>query len=246
MRSRLIFIGAVMLPFVLFALIAAGARYRESNGIAGGRNVAADAVEKIKESRASNQKLLVAYDHEQSQLRLEVIKRRRLYQDGQVGREEVQEAERSLVSALSHFHEVSRLIMEADLATTEATLGDELRRLPAPGVDGYSATENLALFHGGAKWSLNEAPRIEKFFFQTYGRNLPVTAFGQTTTHERMRFDHRDAMDVALHPDSAEGKGLIDHLRRAGIPFIVFRNAVAGASTGPHIHIGAPSHAMGK
>jgi hypothetical protein len=69
-----------------------------------------------------------------------------------------------------------------------------------------------------------------------------VSALGQTATHDRMRFDHRDAIDVALHPDSPEGKALIDHLRRSGIPFIAFRNAAAGASTGAHIHIGRPSH----
>jgi hypothetical protein len=32
-------------------------------------------------------------------------------------------------------------------------------------------------------------------------------------------------------------------LRRAGIPFIAFRSAVAGAATGAHIHIGQPSPA---
>jgi hypothetical protein len=48
-------------------------------------------------------------------------------------------------------------------------------------------------------------------------------------------------MDVALHPDSPEGKSLIAHLRKAGIPFMAFRGAIAGTSTGPHIHIGRPS-----
>jgi hypothetical protein len=80
------------------------------------------------------------------------------------------------------------------------------------------------------------------FYSQTFGRQLPVTAYGQTATHSQMRFNHSDSMDVALHPDSAEGKALINHLRRSGIPFIVFRGRVAGASTGAHIHIGQPSH----
>ncbi|MEW6208704.1 MAG: hypothetical protein AB1631_10080 [Acidobacteriota bacterium] len=30
-------------------------------------------------------------------------------------------------------------------------------------------------------------------------------------------------------------------LRSAGIPFLAFRQALAGSSTGPHIHIGYPS-----
>jgi predicted nicotinamide N-methyase len=56
-----------------------------------------------------------------------------------------------------------------------------------------------------------------------------------------MRFDHRNAVDVALHPESVEGQSVLNFLRQAGIPFIAFRAAVPGAATGAHIHIGKPS-----
>jgi hypothetical protein len=108
-------------------------------------------------------------------------------------------------------------------------------------VGGYSESATLVRFNGGAHWSLAEAPKIEKFFLQMFGHALPVSAFGQTATHDRLRFDHRNAMDVALHPDSSEGKSLLAYLRQAGIPFIAFRSAVPGAATGAHIHIGNPS-----
>jgi hypothetical protein len=49
-------------------------------------------------------------------------------------------------------------------------------------------------------------------------------------------------MDVAVHPDSAEGRALIAYLRGNGIPFIAFRSAVPGSATGAHVHIGYPSH----
>ncbi|HTN70231.1 MAG TPA: hypothetical protein VMO00_04005, partial [Methylomirabilota bacterium] len=96
-------------------------------------------------------------------------------------------------------------------------------------------------FNGGTSWSLAEAPKIETFFLQTFGHALPVSAFGQTATHDRLQFDHRNAMDIALHPDSKEGRSLLEYLRQAGIPFIAFRGALAGAATGAHIHIGNPS-----
>jgi hypothetical protein len=76
---------------------------------------------------------------------------------------------------------------------------------------------------------------------ETFGRSLPISALGQTSTHDRLRFDHRDAMDVALHPDSREGQSLLNFLRQAGIPFVAFRGSVPGTSTGAHIHIGKPS-----
>ncbi len=212
-----------------------------ASGGDGSSLVAGNEVEKLKESWSRSRRLLASYEREQSTLKAEVIKRRRFYQDGAVSKAEVLEAEQALVSMLMHVQETRRALIESDIALTEATLGDEARRLPAPSADGFSETENLAHFGGGAKWSLQEAKRIETFYSRTFGQSLPVSAYGQTSTHDRMRFDHRNAIDLALHPDSPEGKALIKHLRGAGIPFIVFKKAVPGASTGPHIHIGKPS-----
>jgi hypothetical protein len=64
---------------------------------------------------------------------------------------------------------------------------------------------------------------------------------GQTATHRKLGFDHRHAVDVAVHPDSAEGQVLMHYLRSEGIPFIAFRSAVPGSATDAHIHIGRPS-----
>ena len=49
------------------------------------------------------------------------------------------------------------------------------------------------------------------------------------------------AIDVAVHPDSAEGQWLMKELRAGGIPFIGVRGVVAGASTGAHVHVGPES-----
>ena len=56
-----------------------------------------------------------------------------------------------------------------------------------------------------------------------------------------MGFDHRDRVDVALHPDENEGIFLITLLENWGIPYIAFRSAVPGQATGAHIHIGPRS-----
>ncbi|HUK91767.1 MAG TPA: hypothetical protein VLZ81_15295, partial [Blastocatellia bacterium] len=65
---------------------------------------------------------------------------------------------------------------------------------------------------------------------------------GQTPVHDKLGFDHRDALDVAVQPDSAEGEALMAYLRSQRIPFIAFRHAVPGSATGAHIHVGRPSH----
>lgn len=201
----------------------------------------AGVIEKMKESRAQSEKLLALHEQEKARLTKEYQQRRSLYAQGLISRTEVTEAEVALANAITRAQEVKRWMLEDDIAITEATMRDELLRLPPLALGGYSEAGKLIRFNGSVLWSLTDAPKIEKFFAQNFGRALPISAFGQTAVHDRMRFDHRDAMDVALHPDTNEGRSLLAYLRTAGIPFIAFRNAMPGAATGAHIHIGRPS-----
>ena len=246
-KSHTAHLAAVILPLTVAGFIAWKTLRSLHGPFSSGRTSAlvasADAMDKIKESLDKDRKLLAVYEREQSNLRLKVIHLRKLFKDGQIAKDRVQEAEQSFVAALKRVHEKRHAVVEADIAITEAILGAKVERLP---VNSYSETTDLAHFNGGVKWSLKEAPRIERYFSQTFGRRLPVTALGQSKTHNRLRFDHREAMDVAVHPDSAEGKALIAHLRGAGIPFMAFRKAIAGTSTGPHIHIGKPSGRLAR
>jgi hypothetical protein len=201
----------------------------------------ADAVAKMKESRARYEQLLSLYEEEKKRLTEDFETRRELYQQGLIARSEVAPVQQALTASMRNILEVKRWIMEDDIAIAEVTLRDELLRMPGLARGGYSEGGALIRFNGGALWSLAEAPKIEKFFTQTFGKALPVSALGQSPAHDRLRFDHRDAMDVALHPDSSEGRSLIAYLRQLNIPFIAFRGSIPGTSTGAHIHIGKPS-----
>ena len=200
-----------------------------------------DVIQKTKETRSGAEKLLALHEAERQRAAAEYDRRRELYYQGLIARNEVLQAEHVLAEAMIRVDEDKRWLAETDMALTEFTMRDELLRLPGLAVGGYSETSTLVRFNGGTLWGLADAPRIEKFFLQSFGRGLPISALGQTATHDRLRFDHHNAMDVALHPDSKEGQALLGYLRQAGIPFIAFRNAVPGAATGAHIHIGKPS-----
>jgi hypothetical protein len=115
------------------------------------------------------------------------------------------------------------------------------RTLP-PG--GEQTTATLIRYRGARRWALSLTAGLQEFFSRTFGRPLPVSAFGQTAVHDKLGFDHRNAIDVAVHPDSAEGRAVMDWLRKAGLSFIAFRGAVAGAATGAHIHVGEPSQRL--
>jgi hypothetical protein len=92
---------------------------------------------------------------------------------------------------------------------------------------------------------MSDLDKIDAFFRLKFGRVLPVSAFGQSETHSRLGLDHHDAIDVAIHPDSAEGQELINYLRSQKISFIAIRGAIPGSSTGAHIHIGPTSKRIG-
>src|SRR5581483_2478515 len=143
----------------------------------------ADAIARMRASLDADRARLLDYEKKQSRLRAEVIEKRKLRQAGQISEDEVRETEQAFVAALKQVY-----------AMRSAVLGEKVERMPALPVNGFSETKELARFNGGFKWSLQEAPRVEKYFTETFGRRLPVTALGQSETHNRLGFDHRDSM----------------------------------------------------
>ncbi len=200
-----------------------------------------EVLQKTKETRAGAEKLLALHEAELKRVTDEYERRRKLYYQGLISRNDVIQAEQALAQTMLRIQDDKRFLAETDTALTEFTMRDELLRLPGLALGGYSETSSLLRFNGAAEFTVAEVAKIERFFTSTFGRGLPISALGQTTTHKGMRFDHHNAVDVALHPESREGQSVLNYLRQAGIPFIAFRGAVPGAATGAHIHIGKPS-----
>jgi len=200
-----------------------------------------EVLQKTKETRAGAEKLLALHEAELRRVTEEYERRRELYYQGLISRVDVIQAEERVAKTTLLIRDDKRFMAETDTALTEFTMRDELLRLPGLALGGYSETNHLLRFNGAAGFNLAEVAKIERFFTSSFGRGLPISALGQTATHDRMRFDHHNAVDVALHPESAEGQSVLNFLRQAGIPFIAFRGAVPGAATGAHIHIGKPS-----
>jgi hypothetical protein len=197
-------------------------------------------IARMKASRAGFEQLLAAYEQQLRSRLDELARRKKLYENGEVSKSFVMAAEHEVADTRAHMLEVQQWILEDDLALGEALAREEVLRNPL-GLGGYAESQTLIRFNGAAKWSLADSAKIEKFFFGRFARALPVSAMGQTSAHDRMRFDHHDAMDVALHPDSDEGRALMAFLKQSGIPFMAFRGKMAGSATGAHVHIGKPS-----
>jgi hypothetical protein len=207
------------------------------------------------ELKKATEELLRLQEAEAARAAATLEQLRKLFADGLIAKSEVEEGERALEAARAAASEVRRQIAEqladAERLTAEIVAAEELAKAPpapravwaARGTTGiaprYGAT--VIRYTGKTSWTLSNIAGIQAFFTSKFGRALPVSAFGQTATHDRFGFDHRHAVDVALHPDSVEGRALINHLQSQGVTFIAFRAAVPGSATGPHIHIGRPS-----
>lgn len=109
-----------------------------------------------------------------------------------------------------------------------------------------SETENTEPVERVTRWTLAEAVKVKEFFLSKFNRPLPLSNFGQSDLHTRWGLDHRNGMDVNLHPDSAEGRALVAFLKAESIPFLAFRGPIPGVSTGPHIHVGNRSPRTGR
>ena len=164
--------------------------------------------------------------------------RRRLLDTGAVSRRDVEIAEASVQTAQAELDQTRRDIADAERLVAEAIAAETLPPLPT---GGSAATTALIQHHGPAAWSLARVAPLQRFFSERFGRALPISALGQTPVHDRLGFDHRHALDVAVHPDSPEGKALVAWLRREGVSFLAFRGPVSGEATGAHVHIGEPS-----
>lgn len=193
----------------------------------------------------SLEKLRDIYVEEEARASELLEKRQELLRLGVIARREVDESEAKLTEAQKKSLEVQKQIGEAHQLIAEVALADEEAKkpksahLPMPGA--VRSTLVYVRYTGTLYWSLNDAAKVTTFFQTKFGRVLPISAYGQSPTHDRLGFDHRNSMDVAVHPDSAEGRALMTYLQSQGIPFTAFRAPLAGNATGAHIHIGPPS-----
>lgn len=240
-------------------LCAASARAQGDESGATLAEARADLIESAAEAKATTEDLLRLKEADLEKAARAHEQLKQLAADGLVARREVEEGEASLAAARAALEELrrqagasERLIAETEAAAEADLKAAELAKLrplnPATRSKllrptlGYSSTALVIRHTGAAGWTAAAGlSGVRNFFATTFGRALPVSAHGQTATHARLGFDHSRAVDVALHPDSAEGRALMAYLQSQGITFIAFRGAVPGSSTGAHIHIGPPS-----
>jgi hypothetical protein len=198
------------------------------------------------EYKASLRKLLALYQESVRKAEARRDKLQSLFAQGLISKHDLEDSERAVTDAGLKVSEVLQQIASADTQIAQMLVeveGEkELAKLGPIRRGSLVRTTSFIRYSGVGHWLLSQAAAIEVFFQQTFKRPLPIAVFGQGAIHNQWRLDHHNAMDISLNPDGSEGQALINFLQSNGIPFSAFRTAIPGVATGPHIHIGMPSH----
>ena len=199
-------------------------------------------VKATSEYKASLQKLLAIYEGNVTKAEEKLELSKKLLAEGLIAKAQVAENERLVAAEKEKVTQARRQMSNADEqiagVLVETAADEQISKNLRLAKQSLIRTAAFTRFNGGSGWNLSEAWKIQRFFSDTFNKQLPVAVFGQGAIHERWRLDHRNAMDIQLHPDGVEGRALLDFLQKNGIPYLAF----PGTATGPHIHIGRPSH----
>ena len=196
--------------------------------------------------KASLAKLLPFQEEKVKKAEEKLGQSRKLFAEGLIPRSHLEESERALTDAKSEVAKTQRDMANADAQAAGIYAETEAEREIAKNLrlarQSLVRTASFTRYTGAGSWVIGEAWKVQRFYSDTFKKQLPIAVFGQGAIHDRWRLDHRNAMDISLHPDSVEGQALLNFLQKNGIPYLAFRAAIPGTATGPHIHIGRPSH----
>ena len=211
-----------------------------------------DLIKAAQDYKASSAELLALQEAEVTKAAAKLEELRALMTEGLLAKASFAEEEQKLAALRAKVQATQKQIADSDNMIAEITAEAELAKkraaspvkLVAKHYGAFSSTATMLRYNGLSGWSLANLGNVQAFFAGKFGHALPTSAVGQSATHNRLGYDHRNAVDVAIHPDSSEGQALISYLQAQGIPFLAFRGAIPGVATGPHIHIGSPSHRL--
>jgi multidrug efflux pump subunit AcrA (membrane-fusion protein) len=164
-----------------------------------------DLVRAASQYKASVQALLPHYEDNLKTATEALAKRKELFERGLVSKRDIESAEQAVKDAQAQLDQTRQQLTESDQSIAEAD-AESIKPSGSAASGRYASNAAVMRYNGVGGWALTQASKVEGFFTAKFGRQLPISAFGQSATHNRLGFDHRNSVDVALHPDSAEGK----------------------------------------
>jgi len=206
---------------VLLTLLAGGFAAAQTSATA--NTAGSSLIGSTEEYKTATEKLVTLQEAEVKTATDKLEQLRQLVAEGLVARVELEAGEQALTTAQAKLEETKqqianeRLIAETnaaeELAKSQAVRneialaqGNKIRSLTKPTILRYGGQA------GVGSSIMASLPTIQTFFLNRFGRSLPTSAIGQSSTHNALHYDHGNAVDVALQPDSVEGQALITYL----------------------------------
>ena len=170
-------------------------------------------IKATREYKTSLAKLLAIHERNVTRAEEKLAQSQKLYAEGLISKIQLAETETAVAAAKDKVNETQRQMTNADsqIADTlvEARAEAQMARTPLRRGSLVHTTSYIR-YSGAGTWSLSDAWKVQRFFLDSFKKQLPVGVFGQGAIHDRWRLDHRNAMDVSLHPDGPEGQLLLN------------------------------------
>src|SRR5262245_41452190 len=138
--------------------------------------------------RESLEKLLELQRQDESRAAEVVGRRKELLDLGVIAKRELEEGERALTEAQGKIAETTKRIAEVDQLVAEVNATEELAKTSAErsGLYPAGAAGLVVRYAGASHWSLGDLAKVEAFFRLKFAKPLPVSAVGQTETHNQL------------------------------------------------------------
>jgi hypothetical protein len=202
-----------------------------------------DYIKATKDLKANLEKQLPYLESTKTRAEQKLVKSKELFSQGYLSKRELDDDEHAVTAATASIEDLKKKITETDMQVAHAFVEVQTdKQIGKMARGSFVRSASLIRYAGAGPWALSQVGKIDAFFRQRFGRPLPIAVFGQGAIHNQWHLDHRNAMDISVNPNGPEAQPLMDFLRANGIPFSAFRSAIPGVATGPHFHIGLPSH----
>ncbi|HKC65371.1 MAG TPA: TolC family protein, partial [Pyrinomonadaceae bacterium] len=155
-------------------------------------------VRATKEYKNSLGQLIALYEKDVSRAEEKLTQAKQLYSEGLISRKSLEENERAVSDAKAKIDDSKAKMVAADESVAEMLVEsdaiEQMAKAPPIPKGKMIQTSSYIRYMGTGSWSLANAWKVQQFFQQRFGRQLPISAFGQSALHDRWGLDHHNAM----------------------------------------------------
>jgi hypothetical protein len=153
-------------------------------------------IERMKASREYLRQLLPQYERKLAAQSAEVQNHRTRYEQNVISQGEFDSSQQTMTKTELKADRIRHRIGKDDVALSpvEGNARAEIGALRKPAPNVYEETPTVIRYNGATPWSPALIVKVAKFFHARFNKELPISAVGQSLTHDRLGYDHHIGM----------------------------------------------------